>query len=201
MADADSLDTYSLRAAEYIEHLGFMNATHSADRQLVSLWASGVGEVLDAGCGPGQWTNFLVEQGAAASGVDQVPEFINHARSAYPGVGFTLGNLDSLGPGTGSVGGVLSWYSLIHYKPETIVVPLLEFSRVLKSSGTLLLGFFEGPTVEVFDHAVAPAYRWPVDAMSAELNSAGFDVVESHIRKATDHRPHAAIIARVRDAR
>lgn len=80
------------------------------------------------------------------------------------------------------------------------MVPLLEFSRVLKSGGTLLLGFFEGPTVEVFDHAVAPAYRWPVGVMSAELNSAGFDVVESHIRKAVDHRPHAAIIARVRDA-
>ncbi|MGJ9426685.1 class I SAM-dependent methyltransferase [Nesterenkonia halotolerans] len=201
MTDVNSRAAYSRRAAAYIERLGFMDATHPSDRQLVSSWASGVGEVLDAGCGPGHWTNFLVEQGVSASGVDQVPEFIGHARSAYPGVDFTLGSLDSLDLGTGSVGGVLSWYSLIHYDPETIAVPLLEFSRVLKSGGTLLLGFFEGPTVEVFDHAVAPAYRWPVGVMSAELNAAGFDVAESHIRNATDHRPHAAIVARMRNAR
>lgn len=55
---------------------------------------------------------------------------------------FTLGSLDSLDLGTGSVGGVLSWHSLIHYDPETIKVPLLEFRRVLKPRGTLLVGFY-----------------------------------------------------------
>lgn len=133
--------------------------------------------------------------------MDQVPEFIRYAQNAHPGADFTLGSLDSLDLSPGSIGGVLAWYSLIHYDPETIKVPLLEFSRILKSGGTLLVGFFEGPTVEAFNHAVAPAYRWPVNDLSAELKAAGFVVLESHVRKTADQRPHGAITARARDAR
>jgi hypothetical protein len=69
--------------------------------------------VIDAGCGPGQWTNFLTELGLAAHGVDLVSA---------------------------------------HRVPQ-------------------------GPVVERFDHAVIPAYRWPVDDLSKELLAVGFDVV------------------------
>ncbi len=71
---------------------------------------------------------------------------------------------------------------------------------MLKSGGTLLVGFFEGQTVEEFAHAVTPAYRWPVDDLGTELNATGFDVVESHVRKTADERPVAAIVARRHDA-
>ena len=71
-----------------------------------------------------------------------------------------------------------------------------EFSRVIKPEGTLLVGFFEGPTVEKFAHAVTPAYQWPVDAISAELDHAGFDVLESHVRKAVGQRSQAAVSVR-----
>jgi SAM-dependent methyltransferase len=129
-----------------------------------------------------------------------VPEFIERARRTYPEVPFTIGSLDSLDVPDGSVGGILTWYSLIHYEPGTIRVPLLEFSRTLRPDGTLLIGFFEGPVLEEFAHAVAPAYRWPVDDLSGELIAAGFDIVESHVRKASGQRSQAAIVARRRDA-
>jgi len=190
-------DAYSRRAAEYTELFGSMSSVHPSDRQLVSTWADGIeGPVIDAGCGPGQWTNFLAEQGLSARGVDLVPEFIERARTTYPGVPFAVGSLNRLDSPTGSVGGVLSWYSLIHHEPSTIRIPLGEFSRVLRPGGVLLIGFFECPIVETFAHAVAPAYRWPVTELSAELNAVGFDVVESHRRTTTGQRPLAAIIAR-----
>jgi hypothetical protein len=72
---------------------------------------------------------------------------------------------------------------------------LREFSRVLEPGGALLVGFFEGTAVEQFAHAVTPAYRWSVDAFNAELDSAGFDVVESHVRKTVDERPQATVTA------
>jgi SAM-dependent methyltransferase len=128
--------------------------------------------------------------------LDLVPEFIERARSAYPGVPFEVGSLNTLDFETGTVGGVLSWYSLIHHEPSTIRIPLLEFSRVLSPGGALLIGFFEGPVIEEFAHAVAPAYRWPVSDLSEELSSVGFDVVETHVRTTTGQRPQAAIIAR-----
>jgi SAM-dependent methyltransferase len=199
MPDDVSLDAYSARAREYIELLGSMRSVHPSDLQIVSTWASGVeGIVIDAGCGPGHWTDHLTRQGMTARGIDQVPEFIAHARDTFPTVDFALGSLDSLMVKTGSVGGILSWYSLIHCEPDALQVPLREFSRVTRPGGGLLVGFFEGPVVEEFAHAVAPAHRWPVEAISAELDRAGFDVVESHVRRTEGQRSQAAVSARRR---
>ena len=202
MVNEVSRSAYSRRAAEYIELLGSMTAMHPSDRQIVTTWADQVdGEIVDAGCGPGHWTNVLVERGRRARGVDLVPEFIAHAKRSYPGVDFAVGSLDSLDAETGSVAAILAWFSLIHYEPDAIGIPLREFARALEPGGSLLVGFFEGAVVEQFAHAVTPAYRWPVDDLAAELSAAGFDVVESHVRKVAGQRPVAAIAARRRDAR
>ena len=202
MPNEASRAAYSARAAEYIDLLGSMSSVHPSDLQIVSTWANDVhGDLIDAGCGPGHWTNFLTEQGLTARGIDHVPEFIAHAANVFPAVDFAIEGLDSIHAGTNSVGGVLSWYSLIHYEPGEIQVPLREFSRVIKSGGALLIGFFEGPAIEKFTHAVTPAYRWPVEEISAELGRAGFDVLESHVRKTAGQRPQAAVSARRQDAR
>lgn len=200
MVDEVRRAAYSGRAVEYIDLLGSMDSVHPSDHQLVSSWASEVdGEVIDAGCGPGHWVNFLAERGRVVRGVDMVPEFIAHAGRTYPRVKFTLGSLENLGTATGSVGGILSWFSLIHHEPEALRVVLAEFSRTLKPGGLLLIGFFDGAVVEKFAHAVTPAYRWPVDGLSAELRAAGFDVTESRVRKTAGQRSQAAITARRRD--
>ena len=196
MANEASRAAYSRRATEYIELLGSMSSVHPSDLRIVSTWASGVdGDLIDAGCGPGHWTNFLAQRGSTIRGIDQVPEFVGHAGEAFPGVDFAVGNLDSVDAATGSVGGILSWYSLIHYEPRTIQRPLREFSRALRPGGALLVGFFEGTSVEEFAHAVTPAYRWSVDAFSAELDNAGFDVFESHVRKTVGERSQATVSA------
>jgi SAM-dependent methyltransferase len=192
---------YSRRAAEYVELFGTMASVHPSDRRLVETWADTVaGPVIDAGCGPGQWTNHLVERGADASGVDLSPDFIAHARAQYPGLTFEVGDLDELDAADGSVGGVLAWYSLIHHDPSTMHSPLEEFARVLRPGGGLLLGFFVGSTIEAFDHAVVAAYRWPVLELGRRLDTAGFDVIETHTRTGTSSgpRPHGAIVARRR---
>ena len=60
-----------------------MEAVHPADRQLVDTWADEIeGPVIDAGCGPGHWTNYLAERGVAVRGIDFVPEFVAHAGSS-----------------------------------------------------------------------------------------------------------------------
>lgn len=190
-------EAYARRAAEYIELFGSMSVVHPSDRQLVATWADGIeSPVIDVGCGPGLWTSFLTEHQLVASGVDLVPEFIEHARSTYPHVPFEVGSLNTLDVATGTVGGIFSWYSLIHHEPGTIGTPLREFSRALRPGGALLIGFFEGPMVDKFVHGVTPAFRWPVSVLGEELALAGFDVVETHTRTNSNHRPHGAIIAR-----
>ena len=194
----DITAAYARRAAEYAEHLGSMTSVHPADLQLVTGWADRLdGPVIDAGCGPGHWTGHLAKRGVNIRGVDLVPSFIDHALREHPTVSFAVGNLGALPETAGTVAGVLAWYSLIHHEPGSLRHALAEFARVLRPGGELLLGFFEGPALEPFEHAVATAYRWPVDALSDELRVAHFDIIETHTRTGPGHRPHGAIVARV----
>jgi ubiquinone/menaquinone biosynthesis C-methylase UbiE len=199
-------DAYDARAGEYIAALGSRDAVHPDDRALVSLWAKGVnGRLLDAGCGPGHWTSFIhhAKDGVGVEGVDMVPAFVVSASERFPDVPFRIGSLDALEVADASLAGLLSWYSIIHTPPETIPAILREFARCLSPGGTLLLAFFDGATIEPFDHAVVMAYRWPVAAITRELHRAEFDVVKEHTRNGIGHRPHAALVAqrRVADTR
>jgi SAM-dependent methyltransferase len=186
---------YSARAAEYVELLGSMSSVHPSDRQIVESWAADIqGDVLDAGCGPGHWTSHLNGLGLDARGIDLVPSFIDHARSTYPGIRFDLGSIDDIDADDRSLGGVLAWFSTIHHDPDDIHVPLSEFARVLRPGGRLLLGFFSGPELEPFDHAVTGAYRWPAERLREVLDAAGFEVRETYLREARGQRPVGTII-------
>ncbi|POH70826.1 SAM-dependent methyltransferase [Cryobacterium zongtaii] len=187
---------YARRAAEYAEHLGLITSVHPSDLQLVTGWADRLdGPLIDAGCGPGQWTGYLAERGVRIRGVDLVPGFIDHARRAYPEVSFAIGDIGALPEPPGTVAGVLAWYSLIHHEPKSLRDALSEFARVLRPGGELLLGFFEGPVVEPFEHAITTAYRWPPAALSDELRAAHYDIIETHTRTGPGHRPHGALRA------
>ncbi len=187
---------YGSRAIEYVEHLGRMDAVAEADRELVYSWAKTLaGPVVDVGCGPGHWTAYLHAHGIEVTGIDPTPEFITHARSAHPAVVFREGRAEHLDVPDESLGGVLFWYSLIHAQPAEVAAALAEFARALRPGGGLVIGFFEGPVFEPFDHAITTAYRWPVDALSVLVREAGFTVTETHTRTDPGVRPHGAITA------
>jgi SAM-dependent methyltransferase len=192
---------YAERSSEYSDLFGSMEHVHPADLQLVSSWADEVtGPVVDAGCGPGQWTDSLVRRGVDARGVDQVPEFVARARAAYPAVRFGLGTIERLDAAPAELGGVLAWYSLIHHEPDEVGLLLREFARVIRPGGRLLIGLFTWPRRERFDHAVVPAYRWPIAEFAREVEATGFEVFETRERTAVGARPQGAVVARRRAA-
>lgn len=191
---------YAARAEEYTALFGSMDAVHDDDRDLVERWAAGLtGHVVDAGCGPGHWTDFLACRGLDVEGVDLAEPFLERARAAYPGVPFRRAALDDLGVPDGALGGVLAWYSVIHTPPDAVDDVLSELARAVAPGGGLLLGFCRGPRVEPFDHAVATAWFWPVDELAAHVERAGFDVVGTAERTDPGARPHGAIRARRRE--
>ncbi|MFI2105655.1 class I SAM-dependent methyltransferase [Isoptericola sp. NPDC019693] len=204
MTDAGA--AYAARAQEYTALFGSMDAVHDDDRDLVARWAAGLtGRVVDAGCGPGHWTDFLARQGLDAEGVDLAEPFLERARATYPGVPFRRAALADLGVPDGSLGGVLAWYSVIHTSPEAVDGTgvdevLAELARAVAPGGGLLLGFCRGPRVEPFDHAVTRAWFWPVDELAARVERAGFDLVGTAERDDPGVRPHGAISARRREA-
>ncbi|MET9533808.1 class I SAM-dependent methyltransferase [Streptomyces sp. NPDC006649] len=159
-----------------------------------SVRASGNGQVADLGCGPGHITAHVHELGLTARGVDASPAMIGLARQAYPGLRFDVGSMAALDIADGVLGGVLSRWSVIHTPPPELPYVLTEFHRVLAPGGHLLICFSASddashPT-QVFDHTVAPAYRWSPDHLAAKLRESGLTEVARLVREPqhTDRR-------------
>ena len=159
-----------------------------------SVRAAGGGPVADIGCGPGHITAHLHALGVDAFGVDLSPGMVAVARRDHPGLRFEVGSMAALDIADGTLGGVLSRWSVIHTPPDQLPVILAEFHRVLAPRGHLLIGFSatDGPShpTQVFDHAVAPAYRWWPDHLAALLGESGLAEVARTVREPqpTDRR-------------
>ena len=147
------------------------------------------------GCGPGHWTNWLHERGIEIAGVDPTPEFIRHAQHSYPDIDFSTDRAEQLDVADSSLASILAWYSLIHTPPDHITDTLAEFARSTKPGGGLLLGFFSGPELAPFDHAITTAYFWPIELLGRNVEEAGFAVTFRDARVDPGARPHGAITA------
>ncbi|MEV6242055.1 methyltransferase domain-containing protein [Lentzea sp. NPDC051838] len=157
------------------------------ERALLQVFADNIGAnelVADLGCGPGHLTAHLNALGLDAFGVDLSSEMIAIARQAHPDLRFDEGTMTALDIEDGSLGGVLSFYSVIHLPPTELPGVFREFVRVLKPGGQLLLGFYGGDDVwpRTFDHKVTTAYRWLPDALSELLGQAGLTEITRLVR-------------------
>jgi SAM-dependent methyltransferase len=198
---------YDARAEEYREVAGDLGLMDPRDRELIRKWRDETtGRLLDAGCGPGHWTAFLhgddgaeFGTGRDVEGIDLSTAFIRGARVQYPHLSFHHGSFRTLPQASGTVGGVLAWYSVIHTPPAELPDVFAEFARVLASGGGLLLGYFVGEPRAVFPHAVAPAFFWTAEALAPLLAAAGLELQWSETREREpgeiSSRPHGALRA------
>jgi len=193
----DVAAAYDRRAAEYIELFGDVDATAAQDRDVIERWSDGIrGSILDAGCGPGQWTRHLAARRAEpVVGLDGACRFIAAARERFPGVSFTVGELSRLPFDDATLGGVLAWFSIIHTAPPHLPPVLEEFARVLRPGGSVLIGFFAGADRQPFDHAVTTAWFWEAGSLSRLLECAGFAVQSVSERHEEGMRPQGEIVA------
>ncbi|MFE7316488.1 class I SAM-dependent methyltransferase [Streptomyces sp. NPDC057555] len=203
MVERDALnatrDAYDAVAPEYAQLFRAELNDRPLDRAMLGAFAeavsaSGDGHVADLGCGPGHITSYLSELGLVVFGVDASSAMVESARQTYPGLRFEVGSMAALNIADGELGGVLSRWSIIHTPPQELPVILAEFHRVLAPGGHLLIGFSASddpshPT-QVFDHAVALAYRWSPDYLAAMLRKSGLAEVARMVREPqpTDRR-------------
>ena len=201
MTDASISASYDERAAEYVELLGSIEQMDAADRRSIGTWRDATtGRLLDAGCGPGLWTQFLHAPDRDGVGVDIASEFLASARERFPHVDFERASLRDLPFEDASFGGILAWYSLIHTPPADLSEILSELARVLAPGGSLLIGYFDGSPREPFAHAITTAYFWSESELTRLLAEAGLVVVSRDERARrpceASSRPHGAVIAR-----
>ncbi len=181
---------YDAMASDYAAFVEGGLSSRPVEYSVLSAFADlvrqvGPAPVADLGCGPGYIAGHLHDRGIDVFGVDLSAALIERARQLYPDLRFSVGSMTELSEADGSLGGIVSWYSIIHAPPAEMPIYLAGFHRLLKSGGYLLITFFEsegGPVVP-FDHAVTAAYRWPIDGLAGMAESVGFREMARLIRK------------------
>jgi ubiquinone/menaquinone biosynthesis C-methylase UbiE len=93
-------------------------------------------KILDAGCGNGDYTHILIENGGNVIGCDGSKEMINIARIKYPNYTFEIVNLLHNLPYEGN-GFDIVFCNLVLMDIEPIDKIISEFYRVLKNNGKL----------------------------------------------------------------
>jgi SAM-dependent methyltransferase len=163
----------------------------------------GAGPVLDVGCGPGRMTRVLADRGVDVSGIDLAPEMVRIARARHPDLRFAVGSSDSLDAGTGSLAGVLAWYSIIHTPPDRLPAVLAEFLRVLRPGGWLLTAHQSGVGSRSIRSAYGhdldlTAYLYTADHVAGVLAELGADVHARLSRgpEPPEYREQAFVLAR-----
>lgn len=204
---ADARNSYDTVAVGYADRMRSALDGAPYVRAVLTLFAelvgqAGGGDVADLGCGPGQVTAYLRDLGVQAFGIDISPAMIEVARRDHPDLGFSVGSMTELELADGSVGGVVSFWSLVHTPDDAMPAVVAEFRRVLRPGGLLLLGFHLGDraTLKTEGYGGHPmnvfVYRRPMSRMEAWLQDAGF-TVQGRMEMALDSDlPGAMIIAR-----
>lgn len=199
MLRVDVASAYDSRADEYIEKLGSVEQMAPRDRATIELWRRGTaGRILDAGCGPGHWSDVLSDGGRhEVVGIDASARFAASAQQRFPHVNFLVGDLAALPLTTDSAGGILAWFSIIHTAPVDLPAIVREFARVLIPGRSLLLGFFDGEAGAPFDHAVTTAYYWSAESLAKLLAPHGFVVESAASRQDPGVRRQGELLARL----
>lgn len=146
--------------------------------------------VLDAGCGPGWYTEFAVNAGAEVTAFDLTEEFVNRTRARVgPNVRVDQADLSYALPYDDGAFDVVMCPLVLHYLKDWSL-PLSELHRVLAPTGMLVFSthhpfadwrqssgdsYFDIDLLEEeWDVGPVSFYRRPIRQISADLESAGF---------------------------
>ena len=148
-------NTYDKTARAYGEQ--FFNELDGKplDRLLLNRFAKHhkkKGLVLDIGCGSGQTTKFLYENGVEdLIGIDLSSEMVTVATELSGIDRFETGNMLNLRFKDSSVRAVLAFYSIVHLELVEVREAFAEFGRVLKTDGQVLVSFHVGDETTTLD--------------------------------------------------
>ncbi|MFB7799459.1 class I SAM-dependent methyltransferase [Isoptericola sp. NPDC056134] len=157
-------DGYRHWAPRYDGPNGFWGMEEPLVRPLMEHLPRGV--AVDAACGTGRHTEWLVEQGHDVLGVDSSPDMLEIARAKVPGARFAEGDLHELPVDDASADLVLVTLALCHVRDLGPV--FAELARVLRPGGRLVVsdtrGYFTGsplyPLVEGADGEFGYIPNW-----------------------------------------
>lgn len=152
------------------------------------------GLCADFGCGPGQTTKFLYDNGVKdIIGIDLSPTMISTAQRLSPEIKFETGDLLNIAYPSGSLGSVLAFYAIVHFTNDQVRKCFGEINSVLKTGGEFLFSFHVGDEIVHFDKAHdkevdIDLFFFKTEDIVELLYETGFSIVD-----AIERRPYEGV--------
>jgi SAM-dependent methyltransferase len=190
----DTRATYDRVARRYADEIASELGAKPFDRAFLDDFAGavqGLGHVVELGCGPAHVAAYLATRGVPVSGLDLSPQMVEQAGRLFPGLEVVVGDMLDLPFDDGSLGGVVAFYSIIHFHDGQLARAFSEMARALGRGGLVALAFHVGDVVvhrtEWWGESVAlDARHLPTDHVAALLREQGLEVTSS-----TEREPYA----------
>jgi SAM-dependent methyltransferase len=200
------IDCYDKTAVKYAEK--FINELDNKHLDKILLKAFidkniAKGRLIDLGCGPGQTTKFLFDNGFTDTiGVDISQEMVKVAKMTNPHLNFEQADMLNLKYKDNSFGSAIAFYSIVHFNYDQVQTALKEIIRVLKENGELLFAFHIGDNIVHLDNFLEQKveidfYFFEVSKIKEILIETGFeivDIIERKPYKDVEHQSERAYI-------
>jgi len=186
----DTRSTYDIVARRYAEEIASELEGKPFDREFLDRFADAVknrGKVVELGCGPAHVAAYLAARGVDISALDFSPGMVAEARRLFPDLEVVVGDMLALPFDDASVGGLVAFYSIIHFDDNQLETAFSEMARVLQRSGLVGLAFHIGDEVvrreQWWDMPVVIDARFlDVNLITKLLGNAGLEIVTSEER-------------------
>src|SRR5688572_8200998 len=113
------IDCYNQVAESYAANRSDELSQKPFDRILLAAFAAANkqhGAFADFGCGPGQTTRFIYDQGITdITGIDISPAMVEEASKLHPAIKFETGDLLHMSYPSGLFGSALAFYAIVHF--------------------------------------------------------------------------------------
>ena len=140
--------SYDRAYKEYMELFGNELEKYPYDRQLIDRLVNGLPQnarVCDIGCGPTAYIgSYLLNKGANIYGIDISVACIRNAKSMFPEMNLYVMDMMDTAFGDNFFDGLLSFYSIYHISKEYLLKVFLEYHRILKPKGKVMLVTHKG---------------------------------------------------------
>jgi SAM-dependent methyltransferase len=146
----DTRATYDRVARRYADEIATELDHKPFDRAFLDRFAEAVrdlGPVVELGCGPAHVAAYLAERGVSISGLDFSPQMVAEARRLFPELDVIVGDMLDLPFADATLGGVIAFYSIIHFDDGQLKRAFTEMARALKPGGLAALAFHIGDEI------------------------------------------------------
>ncbi|MBN2324109.1 MAG: class I SAM-dependent methyltransferase [Spirochaetes bacterium] len=177
---------YDTVAVQYAKEFEGEHEKKPKDREMLEKFSKetkGGRPVWDFGCGPGHTAGYLKTLGVEVSGLDLSEKILEQARTIHPKIHFRKGNILDLEFENDSIGGVVSFYAIVHFTKEQVKQAFREIFRVLQPGGSLLLTYHIGDETIHLDEFLGKKIDidfmfFTTDFITGCLKKSGFEKIE-----------------------